>query len=186
MTAAQLIFPNRVVLQLAVVFACAVSAGCSDDEKDSDTKSGASADVAGLGANTGVTGAITFSAASGGVAISGTVSGLAPNSTHGFHLHQMGDCSSADGMSAGGHWNPKAQVHGAPTNSASHLGDLGNIEADANGVASISLTKAGATVGGGAETDVIGRAVIVHADADDQVTDPTGNAGARIACGVVR
>lgn len=170
---------------LGMLCLCAFAAGCGDDSSEDGEKS-ASADVAGLGDNTGVDGSITFEQASGGVRVSGSVTGLEPGSVHGFHLHVNGDCSSADGMSAGGHWNPSQTMHGAPSSATSHLGDLGNIEADSQGVAEVSITKAGMTLGDSAATDVIGRAVIVHAAPDDLMTDPTGNAGARIGCGVVR
>jgi Cu-Zn family superoxide dismutase len=109
--------------------------------------------------------------------------GLAPNSTHGIHLHDIGDCTGADAMTAGGHYNPGHKPHGLPPSEERHAGDLGNITADKNGkvhqemiVDNISLT--------GTDNPIISRAVIVHADKDDG-GQPTGNAGARIGCGQI-
>jgi len=143
----------------------------------------AHAEVAALG-NSGVSGSIQFSYIEGGILVTGTLKGLAPNSTRGFHLHDKGDCSAPDGMSAGGHFNPMKVPHGAPDSDHSHFGDLGNVVADAAGVATINVKKMGPTIGGG-ESSIIGRAVIVHALKDDLTTQPTGAAGARVACGVV-
>jgi Cu-Zn family superoxide dismutase len=143
------------------------------------------AEIQGLGTNTAITGMLTFTEVAAGVMVAGSVSGLDPGSTHGVHLHEKGDCSAADGMSAGGHWNPTGQVHGGLGSAASHLGDLGNVTADASGKAPVSLTKAGAKVRDGSTLDVVGRGVIVHATADDLTTDPSGNSGARIACGSI-
>jgi Cu-Zn family superoxide dismutase len=160
--------------------------GCGDDDENPPaTGNTASAEIQGLGTNTGIGGVLTFTEVASGVSITGSVTGLAPNSTHGMHIHEVGDCSSADGMSAGGHWNPGAQMHGAPGSAAAHLGDLGNLVADAAGNATLSLTQAGAKMDDGSAFDVINRSVIVHASADDLMTDPSGNSGARIACGEI-
>ena len=121
----------------------------------------------------------------GGVHISGKVSGLAPNSDHGFHIHEKGDCSAADASSAGGHFNPTSQPHGKVGASPHHLGDQMNIHADANGVATVDAHFPGATLGTGRDSDVMGRALVVHADPDDYTSQPAGNAGKRIACGVI-
>ena len=111
------------------------------------------------------------------------VSGLKPGQEHGFHLHEKGDCSSGDGMSTGGHFNPTGKPHG-PQDAEHHAGDLPALKSDANGNATVSFTLRGVTVGSG-PTDVVGRGLIVHASPDDYKTQPTGNSGARIACGVV-
>lgn len=169
---------------LLLLLATQLGCGSEDDTEDAAPAT-ARAQVTGLGTNAGVvSGSLTFTPGSGNVTVAGQVQGLAANSVHGFHLHMTGDCSDPTGMSAGGHWNPAMHMHGAPA-AMSHLGDLGNITAGADGVAPISVTKAGITIADAAMTDVIGRAVIVHADPDDLMTDPTGMAGARIACGVV-
>ncbi|MGY0612994.1 MULTISPECIES: superoxide dismutase family protein [unclassified Luteimonas] len=132
-----------------------------------------------------VTGEITFAAVDGGVAITGQVNGLPPNTEHGFHVHETGDCSAPDGTSAGGHFNPTDSAHGRVSAGEHHVGDTDNIRADDTGVARVDTRLDGATLADGAPTDVLGRAVIVHADPDDYATQPTGNAGARLACGVI-
>lgn len=114
------------------------------------------------------------------------IGGLVPGETRGFHVHDVGDCSAPDATSAGGHFNPGGHEHGDIAHPMSHAGDLGNITADATGHAIgviTDLTKI--TLQPGAATSVMGRSVIVHAQVDDLMTQPTGNAGARVACGVI-
>lgn len=115
--------------------------------------------------------------------ISGSISGLVPGQAHGFHLHEFGDCSAPDGMSAGGHYNPDGHKHGALDSQKRHFGDFGNIEADADGVSHVDLRIPLAQRQGLDMT--YGRAVVVHAHLDDLATDPAGNAGPRIGCGIV-
>jgi superoxide dismutase, Cu-Zn family len=110
------------------------------------------------------------------------ISGLTPGK-HGFHIHEFGDCSAPDGTSAGGHFNPTTKDHGAPTNEHRHSGDLGNILADESGNAKLSVTDQTIALTG--ENSIIGKSVIVHAGEDDFKTQPTGNAGARVACGII-
>jgi Cu-Zn family superoxide dismutase len=129
-----------------------------------------------------VEGTVWFDAAAGGVAVKARVTGLAPG-THGFHVHEFGDCSAADFASAGAHFNPTAQPHGAPRAAARHVGDLGNIEAGADGVATLEWKDSHLAFGG--RKGILGRAVIVHVKADDLKTQPTGDAGGRLACGVI-
>jgi Cu-Zn family superoxide dismutase len=114
------------------------------------------------------------------VHVTGTVSGLTPGK-HGFHVHEFGDCTDPD--CSGGHFNPTNMPHGGPDDAKRHVGDLGNIVADANGVASIDMKDSVIRLGG--PSSIIGRAIIVHADPDDLKSQPTGNAGARLACGVI-
>lgn len=111
------------------------------------------------------------------------ISGLTPNAAHGFHVHETGNCASPDGTSAGGHFNPTGQPHG-PQGAAHHAGDMPSLKADANGVADLKFMMVGPTIPAG-PTSLVGRAVIVHAQPDDYATQPTGNSGARIACGVI-
>jgi Cu-Zn family superoxide dismutase len=103
---------------------------------------------------------------------------------HGLHIHEKGDCSAPDAESAGAHFNPTAKKHGAPDSMERHAGDLGNLKADEYGKATLSMMVGGISVGKGID-GVIGRGVIVHAGADDLKTDPTGNSGGRIGCGVI-
>jgi Cu-Zn family superoxide dismutase len=103
---------------------------------------------------------------------------------HGFHLHEKGDCSAPDASSAGGHFNPLHHPHAGPHTAQHHAGDFGNITVKADGTGTMSLTLKGedAKI---AREDAIGKAIILHEKADDLKTQPTGNAGGRIACGVV-
>jgi Cu-Zn family superoxide dismutase len=132
-----------------------------------------------------VSGKLTLMPMAGGVHISGDIGGLAPGSSHGFHIHETGDCSAADASSAGGHFNPTGSPHGKAETGAHHAGDIDNIVADASGVAHVNAHVAGVSLGGGAADDIAGRAVVVHAAADDYNSQPAGNSGARVACGVV-
>ena len=118
------------------------------------------------------------------VMITGTISGLEPNSEHGFHVHENGDCSAPDASSAGGHFNPTSKTHGKPDSATHHAGDMFNLVADAQGTAQVNVRLEGATAGGG-PTSLLGKAVVVHAKADDYKSQPAGNSGARIACGVI-
>jgi len=129
-----------------------------------------------------VSGTITFTSTSDGILVKGDIHGLTPGK-HGFHIHELGDCSAVDGTSAGGHFNPSGMPHGAPMDMKRHEGDMGNIEADATGNAHIEYTDKMISFSG--TNSIIGRGVIVHKDADDLKTQPTGNAGARVACGVI-
>lgn len=133
-----------------------------------------------------VSGKLTLVPVAGGVRVTGEVGGLSPGSTHGFHVHEKGDCSAVDASSAGGHFNPFGTPHGQVGTHAHHAGDTNNIVADANGVAKVDTQLRGVTLGGGAVNDITGKAVIVHAAPDDYATQPTGNAGARLACGVIK
>lgn len=112
------------------------------------------------------------------------VEGLKPGQEHGFHIHEKGDCSSGDGMSTGGHFNPLSKPHGAHDAAEHHAGDLPSLKADAAGRVDAHFQLSGLAIGSGA-TDIVGRGLIVHAQPDDYRTQPTGNAGARIACGVI-
>ena len=131
-----------------------------------------------------VKGTLTVIPMGSGAHFSGTISGL-PAGKHGFHIHEKGDCSAPDASSAGGHFNPDNKQHGDPGAAEHHAGDLGNIEADAGGNAAVDMHVNGLTLGSGPNS-VIGKAVIVHAAADDLQTQPKGNAGARLACGVIK
>jgi Cu-Zn family superoxide dismutase len=113
------------------------------------------------------------------------VEGLKPNAEHGFHIHEKGDCSSGDGMSTGGHFNPAGKPHGKHDDAERHAGDLPSLKADASGRAEGKFTLSGLGIGSGA-ADIVGRGLIVHAQPDDYKTQPTGNAGARLACGVIQ
>ena len=130
-----------------------------------------------------VAGTVTFTEEADGVRVHAQITGLTPGK-HGFHVHEFGDCSAVDLSSAGGHFNPTNKPHAGPDDMARHIGDMGNIEADASGAAkldyvdhNISLVKD--------KSSVIGRSVVVHAKADDLKSQPAGDSGPRIACGVI-
>ena len=132
-----------------------------------------------------VSGTVTLAPMGDGVHFTGEVGGLAPNSRHGIHIHETGDCSAADASSAGAHFNPASTPHGKAGSGAHHAGDMDNITADAEGVAKVDLHVSGVSLGGPATSDIGGRALVVHADPDDYQSQPSGNSGARVACGVI-
>ncbi len=168
----------RTTLTLAFLFALAACAGLTP--KDSARA------VANLAPTTGSTtsGTVSFVQANGKVLVRGQVRGLKPNSEHGFHVHEKGDCSSGDGMSAGGHFNPTASSHGQHGSGPHHTGDLPSLKADAGGVANFSYETSAIRIDDGL-TNVAGKGLIVHRDPDDYKTQPTGNAGPRLACAVI-
>jgi len=129
-----------------------------------------------------VVGAVTFTEVEGGVRIIADIGGLTPGK-HGFHIHEHGDCSAADGSSAGGHFNPTNKKHGGPDSFERHAGDLGNLEANESGFAHYDRVDSIIQLNG--EHSIIGKSIIIHADEDDLVSDPTGNAGKRIGCGEI-
>jgi Cu-Zn family superoxide dismutase len=132
--------------------------------------------------NEAVHGTVRFTKVAGGVHVVADVTGLKPGE-HGFHIHEFGDASSADGTAAGGHFNPGKESHGAATAEHRHEGDLGNITADATGHAVLDTVDTKLSFEGAAS--ILGHGVVVHADADDLKTQPTGNAGKRVAVGVI-
>ena len=129
-----------------------------------------------------VTGTVTFTKSGDDVKVVADVTGLTPGK-HGFHVHEFGDCSAADASSAGGHYNPTKHEHAAPDVSDRHMGDLGNLEADSSGKAHLERTDKTLKLSG--DNSIVGYAVIVHEKEDDLKTQPTGNAGGRLACGVI-
>ncbi|MDX1681501.1 MAG: superoxide dismutase family protein [Phycisphaeraceae bacterium] len=128
-------------------------------------------------------GVVRFHQTPEGVKVVADIHGLEPNSKHGFHIHAWGDCTAADGTSAGGHYNPEGHAHGRPHDHHRHAGDLGNVTAGSNGSAHYELLAENISLVG-MKNPILGRGVILHAHADDG-GQPTGNAGPRIACGVI-
>jgi Cu-Zn family superoxide dismutase len=129
-----------------------------------------------------VVGAVTFTEVEGGVRIIADIGGLTPGK-HGFHIHEHGDCSAPDATSAGGHFNPTKKKHGGPDSAERHVGDLGNIEANDQGLAHYDRVDNVISLNG--KESIIGKSIIIHSDPDDLVSDPTGNAGKRLACGEI-
>ena len=135
--------------------------------------------------NSGVTGTAIFTEKNGEVTLTAKLSGLKPGE-HAIHIHEKADCSAADASSAGGHWNPTFKKHGKWTDADHHKGDIGNFAADANGNGTITLTTNEWCIGCGDVTkDILGKGLIVHDKPDDFVTQPTGNAGGRVACSAI-
>lgn len=129
-------------------------------------------------------GEATFEEMNGKVRVTIFVQGLKPGQEHGLHIHEAGDCSSGDGMSAKGHFNPQGKPHAHAGTSERHAGDLPSLKANKAGRAKVVADVDIITVAPG-PTSIVGRGLIVHADPDDYKTQPTGNAGARLACGVI-
>lgn len=129
-----------------------------------------------------VRGTVNFIREKDSIRVEANLTGLTQGQ-HGFHIHEKGDCTAADASSAGGHFNPGGMPHGGPLGPQRHVGDLGNIEADASGNARYSQSFSDLKLDG--DTSIIGRSVIVHAKADDYKSQPSGDAGGRIACGVI-
>jgi Cu-Zn family superoxide dismutase len=132
-----------------------------------------------------VRGTIAFTQIGDVVRVTGEVTGHTKG-PKGFHIHAMGDCSAHDAMSAGGHFNPGNSKHGGPYEPVKHAGDLGNITFNDAGVAKVNFTVGDISVSRYQANGIIGRALMVHAQVDDLKTDPTGNAGGRVACGVIK
>lgn len=171
---------------LTILFALGFSIfGCSTEKESKDLSqrqiSKAIAIISPTKGNN-VTGMVAFTVVPGGVKIVADVEGLTPGK-HGFHIHEKGDCGAHDASSAGGHFNPKGLNHGSPEDEDRHVGDLGNLISNAKGYAHYERIDEVISLSG---TDsIVGRSIIVHADEDDFTTQPTGNAGGRVGCGLI-
>jgi Cu-Zn family superoxide dismutase len=157
---------------------------CGGDDAAETPDASASATLSATTGNT-ATGSAKFTSAGSDVTLSVSIANVAPSSVHAFHVHLNPACG-ADGMDAGGHWDPTVMMHGRWSATPHHLGDIGNLTADTAGQIAFELTTDLWVIGTGAENDVVGHSVILHADPDDFTTQPTGNAGGRIACGVIQ
>ena len=131
-----------------------------------------------------VTGMATFTQNGDQITLTIEIQNASPG-IHAVHIHENGDCSSPDGKSAGGHWNPTGVAHGKWGEGEFHLGDLGNITVGEDGTGGIELTTSLWEIGTGSDIDVVGRGIVVHAGADDFTSQPSGDAGARIGCGAI-
>ena len=162
--------------------AAGLLAGCA-------SMSGGAGAVADLAPTAAITpnptmGKVTFSPLEHGLRVAGEVRGLPPNTEHGFHIHEKGDCGD-NGNASGGHFNPAGGVHGKFAAPGSHAGELPSLVADASGVARFRVDVHSISLTDGAANNVIGRALVVHRDRDDYTTQPAGNSGPRIACAVI-
>lgn len=126
-----------------------------------------------------VMGTVTFDKTENGSKVSAQITGLS-NGKHGFHIHQFGDCSASDFTSAGGHFNPNETEHDAPSDDTKHVGDLGNLQGKGNEYTSFTLNSQTIFL-----EEIVGRSIIIHAGEDDLTSQPSGDAGARIGCGVI-
>jgi Cu-Zn family superoxide dismutase len=169
---------------LTVALAFLALAACETVDKYNPFKPSAkaSANLASTKGNT-ATGTVHFAQSGDKVTVSGKIVNLTPGK-HGFHVHEKGDCSAPDATSAGPHFNPTNKPHGGTEGTERHGGDLGNITADENGVAKFSIQASGITVEPGPNS-IAGKAVVVHKDPDDLKSQPAGNSGPRVACGVI-
>lgn len=169
------------LFQLAIIVTFLITACTYEEEVHEEMKTPdftkAVAVVHALG-ESGVTGVVHFESSSEGVSVTAEFTGLEGN--HGFHIHQFGNCTASDGTSAGGHFNPNGNMHSNPEAMDRHMGDMGNITANENGIASKSYIDGTISI-----DQIIGRGIIVHAGKDDLTSQPSGAAGSRIACGVI-
>ncbi|MGA2496412.1 MAG: superoxide dismutase family protein [Tepidisphaeraceae bacterium] len=170
------------LLAVAMVLGC-FQVACSADNKE--PAKGDKVAVCEIGPTKGntVKGLVTFTQIGDKVKVVADVSGFEPNTRHGFHIHEGTECGE-DGMKAGGHYNPEKHEHGLPDKAMRHAGDFGNLEADKDGKAHLELTVEGITIDGD-KNPILGHAMIVHAKLDDG-SQPVGNAGARIGCGLIK
>ena len=169
---------KKIIFSIVIIIAAII--GCKTNNATSDSKN--------LNltleskSNSNVTGTATFVEKNGKVTFTAKIAGLQPG-VHAIHIHEKSDCSAADGSSAGGHWNPTFKKHGKWGEAEHHKGDIGNFTADEKGNGTITFTTDEWAIGGeDATKDILGKGLIVHQGADDFVTQPTGNAGGRVAC----
>lgn len=176
-------YPTPVII-LGTVSLALLLTGCTQQSGAGETFASVTRAVAVLHPTAGnaVTGTVTFTQVRGGIRVVAHINGLEPGD-HGFHIHQYGDCSAPDGSSAGGHFNPAGVAHGAPGAEIRHVGDLGNITANASGHAMLNVVDAHLTFQG--PQSIIGRGLVIHGGADDLTSQPSGAAGPRVACAVI-
>ena len=183
-----------VVFITVLLFFSACSTGTKQDdseavaEENQEEKQDKVTAKATLEATSGsnVTGEVNFAGDNGNVRLELRADNLTPGE-HAVHLHEKGDCSAEDASSAGGHWNPAMKPHGKRGGGGSyHKGDIGNMTVGNDGKGTLSLSIEGWSIGGADSTNIIGKSVIIHEKADDFTSQPAGNAGARISCGVIK
>jgi Cu-Zn family superoxide dismutase len=171
------IFKNIILLSFLFLVACTHPRWPSDITQASATLEPKSGSI--------VTGEVRLSQENGKIILLASINGLSPNSEHGFHIHQIGDCSAPDASSAGPHFNPYDVEHGNMYTQPHHAGDMPNIKADAQGKANYKIILKGATLTLG-KLSLIGKSIVIHQDPDDYHSQPAGNSGKRIACGVIK
>lgn len=164
-----------VILLSAIWFAAALTSASAQEVKKAIA-------VLHPASNSQVTGTVTFTPAEDAVEVVVDITGLKPGK-HGLHIHEKGDCSAPDASSAGAHFNPTHSHHGGPAAAERHVGDFGNVEADASGKVHVDWKDKNLKLSG--EESIVGKSVVVHEKEDDLKTDPSGNSGSRVACGVI-
>jgi Cu-Zn family superoxide dismutase len=168
---------------LFLIISTLLFTACSNDVKSPITSKAVA--IIKAKSNSNVSGTVTFTQIDSTVTMTANISGLTPGN-HAIHIHAEGDCSAADGSSAGGHWNPTNVDHGKWETDQFHVGDIGNIVADSYGVGTISRETNLWCINCSDETkNIIGKSIIIHAGPDDFTSQPSGAAGARIGCGVI-
>lgn len=160
------------------------TATATEPTATAETVTAATVQLAATKGNT-ANGGLKITAAGNGVKLSGMVQGLKPDSEFGFHFHEKGDCSAPDAASAGAHFNPNGQAHGNPRAHPHHAGDMLNVKSDAQGVAAVSIDNPDVSLQSGQPNDILDKALVMHAKPDDYQSQPAGDSGDRIACGVV-
>jgi len=171
--------PVAVVLALAVL---ATGAACTRIKSYVVKPPGATATLL-PASGSDVRGTVRFAQKEALIEISGRITGLTPGA-HGLHIHEKGNCTAPDASSAGPHFDPDRGRHAGPHDGSRHAGDLGNVEANADGVAEFRIEVPGLSLKPAANS-IVGRSLIVHADPDDLATQPSGNSGSRIGCGLI-
>jgi len=187
-TVAFVFTPRALVLAVAVSAGCGGGGGTTGGTTPAGGTAAARQALASIEAKSGSTlvGTATFTAEGDNkVKLDIEVTG-APPGEHAVHLHEKGDCSAPDAMSAGEHWNPTNEAHGKWGSAPFHLGDIGNMKVGDDGRGSLSFTADKWTIGTGAMDDVVGHSIVIHGQPDDFTTQPAGAAGTRLGCGVVR
>ena len=172
---------KKIIFSTAVIISVLI--GCKTNSTSNDSKKLVIAFEP--KSNSNVSGTATFIEKNGKVSFVAKLAGLEPG-VHAIHIHEKSDCSAADGSSAGGHWNPTFKKHGKWGVGEHHKGDIGNFTADASGNGTITLTTDEWDMGSGDPTkDILGKGLIVHKGTDDFVSQPSGDAGARVACSAI-
>ena len=175
---------TRVLVGLGIALSVVSGATCATGKGATSSKGKQAVAAIASKSDSHVTGTASFAQAGGKVVLTLSIEGAEPG-LHAVHLHEKGDCTAPDGTSAGGHWNPTHENHGKWGTAPFHRGDIGVFEVGADGKGTLTLSTDLWTIGGAPETDILGKAVIIHAKTDDFTTQPTGNAGGRVGCGVV-
>lgn len=169
-------------------FALAIAIGCktSESKKDSNGSDSKTLKIDFISkSGSTASGTAQFTEKKGKVTFTANMSGLKPG-IHAIHIHEKSDCSAPDGSSAGGHWNPTFKEHGKWGSASYHKGDIGNFPVNEDGIGTLTMTTSEWCIGCGDPTkDILGKALIIHVDPDDYLTQPTGNAGGRVACSAI-